>query len=167
MAFVAVDAGSFQQVNEGEEIVFAQVAQHLGGELGDDGVHLGEEVEAGIGDEGVDDAAVFFVTSLTDELESFETGEQASDVGVGGDHPVSDGGAGKALGVGAAEDAQHVVLRGGDIPAPGGVLHGALQAVGGADEVEESLFGGAGEGAILRDLRFEAGQNSPRKGGVS
>lgn len=151
-------AGTLEEIDESAEAVVAKVAEHLLRELGDGLVHFSEESEAGGRDEGEEDAAVLLVALLADELEDFEAGEQTGDVGVGGDHAVADVGAGEAAGVSAAQDAEDVVLGGGDVPLAGAALHGALEAVGGAGEVEESLLGGAAEGALLGDFGFEATQ---------
>lgn len=153
---VAVEAGAFEEVDEGAEVGFSEVAEQLGGELGDGLVHFSEEGEAGGRYRCEDHAAVLLVALLADELEGLEASEEAGDVGIGCDHTVANDGAGKAVGVSAAEDAEDVVLGAGDVPAACAALHGALEAVGGAGDVEESFFGGAAKGALLSDFGLEA-----------
>jgi hypothetical protein len=157
-AVVAVAAGTLEEIDEGAKAVVAKVAEHLLRELGDGLIHFGEKGEAAGGDAGEQHAAVLLVALLMDEFEGLETGEKTGDVGVSGDHAVADDGAGEAAGVGSAKNAEDVVLGGGDVPVAGAALHGALQAVGGAGEVEESLLCGAAEGALLGDFGFQATQ---------
>src|ERR1700677_1556418 len=98
-------------------------------------IHLLEQSQTAFGDLRPDNAPVVTVTLLTHELEGLEAGKQTRDVRVGGDHAVADGGAGEAVGMGAAQDAQNVVLRGGDAPVAGFAMEGAMQAVGGAKQI--------------------------------
>jgi len=123
----------------------------------DDGFHLAQEFEAGLGDVGDDNAAIVAVTALADELEAFESVEQSGDVGFGGDHAVANGGAGQSMGLCATQDAKDVVLRGCNAPVAGAAVELAMQKVGGAHDVEEGLFFRTGEGRCLRDFGLEVG----------
>jgi hypothetical protein len=111
-----------------------------------DFISILEQFEAERGDVCPDDAAVLAIAFLLDELVGFEAGEQAGDVGLGGDHAIADGGAGEAFALGAAKDAEDVVLGGGEAGGLEALLNGALQSVGGAHELEEGFFVGIGGG---------------------
>ena len=117
--FFGRGADELEQADELVDFRSGKVAEELLRNAVDDGVHLSEEVEAGLGDVGDDDAAIAGVAALADELEALESIEQAGDVGLGGDHAVADGGAGQAVGLSSSEDAQDVVLRSGDARAAG------------------------------------------------
>ena len=123
----------------------------------DDGFHLVEEIEAGLGDVSDDDAAIVVVAALADELEALEAIEQAGDVGFRGDHAVADGGAWQAVRLGSAQDAKDVVLGGGEAPSAGAAMEFAMQQVGGAHDVEQGFFFGTGEWKMLRDFGFQVG----------
>ena len=116
------------------------MSEQLGGDAADDGIEGAEQVKAGGGDLGADDAAVAAVAVLEDEAAFFEAGEKTGDVGLCGDHAAADLGAGEASGDGSTKDAEHVVLRGGDAPGAGAVLKGAVGKVGGAHDVEQSFL---------------------------
>jgi hypothetical protein len=160
--FAAVGAGAFQKADEGGELFGRELAEELDGYGLDDGIHLTEQVESGVCDTGPDDASVARVAVLHDELEGLEASEQAGDVGNGGEHAVADGGAGEATGMGAAEDAEDVVLRAGNVPVADAAVEGALEAVCGAEDVEQGLFLGSGEGPLLGNFALEAGHAMTR-----
>src|SRR5229473_5698955 len=60
-------------------------------------------------------AAVLRFTSASDQSSGFQAIEQASGVGIPRDEPATDLAAGQALLSGASQDAQDVVLRGGEV----------------------------------------------------
>ncbi len=78
-------------MDEGGELALLEVSEEFPRKLLDDGVHLGEESQAGRRDLGPDHALVTFVALLFDELEGAEAGEEPGDVGLGGDHAIADG----------------------------------------------------------------------------
>src|SRR6185437_10382760 len=93
-------------------------------------IHFLQQSEPGVGDIGGDDSLVLFLALLSEEMEGLEPSKQARDVWIGRDHAIADARAGQPVRMSPAQDAQHVVLRGGDVPAFRIALHGALKAVG-------------------------------------
>jgi len=69
-----------------------------------------QEIEARRGDAGLDDAAIFGVAGAGDETALFHAVEQAGHVRIVGDHAIPNAAAGEAGGLGAAEDAEDIVL---------------------------------------------------------
>jgi len=98
---------------------------------------------------GPDDAAVVRVALLTEEFLRLESAEQAGDVWFGGNHATADGRTGEAGGSGTAEDAEDVVLRGGQAAGFETLVYGALQVIGRAHECEQGLLLGTGEADCL------------------
>ena len=90
-------------------------------------------------------------------LEALEPRKKPRDVGLGRDHALADGCAGKPVGMRAAKNAQDVVLRCGEAPAADLPLEGALQAIAAAQQVQECLFLGAGESGLLQDFELQVG----------
>ena len=158
----AVGAGALEELCEGGDFIGRELAEELDGYGLDDGIHLAKQVKAGVGDAGPDDAAVARVAVLLNEPEGLESGEQAGDVGDGGEHAVSDGGAGEAVGMRAAEDAEDVVLRAGNVPLADAAVEGALETVGCAEDVEQGLFVRCGEGPFLGNFALETGHGVAR-----
>jgi hypothetical protein len=72
-----------------------------------------QKYEARRGDAGFDDAAVIGLARAGDEAALFHAIEESSHVGVVGDHAFADGAASEAFGLGAAENAEDIVLRAG------------------------------------------------------
>ena len=99
-----------------------------------------QEIETGFGDLRPDHAAVVLVALLANQLVAFRRGEQPRDVGFGCDHAVADGRAGEALRMRAAQDPQHVVLRGSDAPFAGRALDCTFKAIGCPHQVQQRLF---------------------------
>jgi len=77
-----------------------------------------------------DDPAVVRIAPLCEEFLRLEAGEQASNVGHRGDHHVADSRTGEPVGIGAAQDAQCVVLGGGEAEGLETLLKGAMERVG-------------------------------------
>ena len=77
-------------------------------------------------------------------------------VGIPGDEPAADFGAGEAVGTGATQDAQHVVLRLGELVRLEHDRHLAREQVGGADQIEVGLFLAAGKRPPLLRIATEA-----------
>jgi hypothetical protein len=135
LGVAAVAARQFQQYGQAGDLVRGQVAQQLFGKVLNRWIGFSQESEARGGDLCPDHAAVALVALLADELEHLQPGEQAGNIGLGRDHAIADGRAGESLRLGAAQDAQHVILRGRDAPRADLALEGALQAVGRAQQV--------------------------------
>jgi len=91
------------------------------------------------------DSTVVSIAPLAEEFLRFETGEQTGNVGLGSNHHVADGGTGEPVGICAAQNAQSVVLRGGEAKGFEPLLKGSMQTVCGAKNVQQSFFLGTGE----------------------
>ena len=148
----------FEEVDDLVDGGFGHVGELLDVEVVHGGVEVGEEFEAGFGDAGEDDAAVFGVAFSGDEVAGFEAVKEAGDIGVAGDHMFGDDFAGDAVGGGAgvlahaAEDAEDVVLCGGEVVGFEEDFEGAAEVVGGAYDVEVGLLLDAIKGACFVDF---------------
>ena len=120
-------------------LIGAESAQQFQWRLLDDGVERVEEREAARGDARPDDAPVGRITALGDESAGVEAGEQARDIGHGGDHAVADGRAGESLWGCGAENAQNVVLGMGEMEWAQTKLEGAIELIGDAQQAQEQL----------------------------
>jgi len=69
-----------------------------------------QQIESRGRDARFHDAAIVFLTLASDQGAFFHAFEKAGHVGVVGNHAVADVAAGQPFGLGAAEDAEHVVL---------------------------------------------------------
>ena len=148
-------------MNHVVELLLVEVGEQLEGILLDHGVHIGQQCQASRGDVRPDHAPVALVTLLPDEFEGLHACQEASNVGFGRDHPVADRRTRDPLRLRTTEDAEHVVLRGGDAKGPRFALDGALHAVRGAHEVEERFLRRAGKGALLGDFAFQNRHEDP------
>jgi len=148
-------------------LLIVQVSQQFTRNLEDDGIHLSQKGETTRRDVRPDGAAVVFVALLSDEFERLQARQQAGYVGFGGYHSVADGGTREPVRLSGAKNAQHIVLRGCHTPFAGFQMEGAMQAVGGAHQVEKRLLLHAGEGSFLHDFKSQAGHRQfSLRGGV-
>lgn len=148
-------ASGLQQLAQGFQAVCAEVAEDADRAFMNGTVELGEEFQPWFGDAADDDAAVLFGTLARDEAAGVEAVEEAGDVGIAGDHALADFGAGEAVGAGATEDAEDVVLGGGET---GGFEDGGSECcdvLGGAEEVEDDFLLEADEGPGLAEFALE------------
>jgi hypothetical protein len=105
-----------------------------------------EKFEALRSNVGLDDTAIIFLAFTANEAAFFHAIEQAGHVRVMADHAITDGAAGEPPRLGAAEDAQNIVLGAGQA---GGFdeLSGLLaKGVGGLEQSEEEALLGRGGG---------------------
>src|ERR1700678_436366 len=116
LCILAAAAGNLQQADELGQLGPAQVPEELDGQVLNDRVHFFQQLKSSWRDLGPDHTAVVLVALLADKLESLEPGEQAGNIGLGGDHAVADSRTGEAVRLRTAQDAQDVVLGGGDAP---------------------------------------------------
>jgi hypothetical protein len=96
-----------------------------------------------------DDPAIVPVALLAEEFLYLQAAQQAGNIRLGCNHHAADGRAGEPCWLRPAQDAQDVKLRQGE---PGGLqplLHGPMQAVRGAHQVEQRLLVGTGEAVRL------------------
>lgn len=137
-------AGGFQQFAKLLEFVLTQVGKLLAMHGQDGFVEVFEEAEGGVGDGGFDDSAVGGVALAMDEAGFFHAIEEAGDVGVAGDHAGADFVTGEAglvaAGVGTAEDAEDVVLGGGEADGFEEGVHAFGEGFGGTHEVQEDFL---------------------------
>lgn len=117
----------------------------------------GEALEAGGGDPGADDAAVVGLAVALEPALALDAVEQAGDVGLAGDHAFADFAAGEAGGAGAAQDAQDIILGGGDVEGPEEIGEGAIELIGGAEDLEEGLLLRGGDGLAQFEFAGEFG----------
>jgi hypothetical protein len=144
----------FEEPDEFLQIGGAHVAQQACRKVADEWIHFTQQLEARFGDLRPHHSSIFLIAVLPDKFERLEPPQEPRDIRLCGDHAVADGRALQPLGLGSAENAQHVVLRGSDAPLAGLVLKSALEKIGGAHQVEESLFFQAGKRSALLNLVF-------------
>ncbi len=105
----------------------------------------------------MDDAAVVVGAFAGDEAEAFQPVDEAGDAWDFGDKAVGDFETGEWR-VFAAEDAEDVVLGGGQPVLAKEACEAELELVGSAPEVEQGFLLGGGERALLLELASECGQ---------
>ena len=145
MVRLGAAAQQLQQDIELVDLIDGERAKELLRLAINDGVEFLEERETAGGDARPDDAAVCGITTLRDELAQAQTSQQACDIRLCGDHAVADGRAGKTRGRRAAQDAQDVVLRMGELEWPETKLEGSIELVRDAQQTQEQLGLRAGE----------------------
>ena len=89
--------------------------------------------------------AVMQVALLAKEFVRFEPGEQPCDIRLGSNHHAPNGRTGKPFRTRPPQNAQHVELSQGEPGRFEPLLHGAVQAIRRAHEVEQRLLLGTGE----------------------
>ena len=125
------------------ELCLAEVAELTVVHLADGPLKTREQIETGGRDADENLAAVGIFAATADEGAFFEAIEKASEVGVTGDHAAGDFAAEEAVGC-AAEDAEDVVLVGGEVIVFQELVGTAGEQVGGAHEFDEDGFFRAG-----------------------
>jgi len=128
-------AGGLEQGGQGAESPATQVAQLAAMDIADRAVHAGQQPCAVLGDAGQNHAAIWILAAARDELAALQAVKKAGDVRVAGDHAAGDFAAGKALGC-TAQDAENVVLGGGELLGLEQLRDAAGECVGGAQEFE-------------------------------
>jgi len=99
-------------------------------------------------------AAIVLIALLCDQFVRLEPGEHAGDIRLGGNHHASDGRTDEPFGLGAAQDAEDVILGGAQAVGFEPLLKGPVQTVRGAKDGQQRLFLGTGEaGSLLGSLR--------------
>lgn len=138
-------AGREEQPGKLAELSLAEMAELAAVEFADGRAEAREQREARSCNTNKDFAAIGIFTAAADETSFFEAVEKAGDVGVAGDHAAGDLATEQAF-VGAAQDAQDVVLIRGEVvffEEQGGA---AGEQVSGAHEFDENGFLRAGNG---------------------
>jgi len=108
-------------------------------------VQFSQNFQTKISDVGPDHPAVLKVALLAEKRLRLQSGEEPGDIRFGRNHHASDRGTDQAGGSCGSQDSQDIVLRDGESGGLQPLLHCAMQAVGGAHEVEQRLFVGTGE----------------------
>jgi hypothetical protein len=106
-----------------------------------------EKLEALRSNVGFDDTAIIFLAFAANEAAFFHAIEQAGHVRVMADHAVTDGAAGEPRRLGAAEDAQNIVLGAGQAEGLNELFGLLAQGVGGPEQSEEEALLGRGRGS--------------------
>jgi hypothetical protein len=127
------------------EAAEAKVADLAPMEVANGAIEAGEQPESLGSDVDEDATPVGVLAAAGDEAALIEPVEETGDVGVAGDHAGGDLAAEEAVG-GAAQDAEDVVLVGGEVVVFEELRGAAGEQIGGALELdEEGLFGAGGE----------------------
>jgi len=113
------------------ELLFVQIVYRL--------IELLQQFQAFRGDARLDDAPIVFLALARDPSVFLHAVEQASHVGVAGNHALSDAAAKDSVRLRAAEDAQDVVLRAGESGGFEEALGLLRQGVCGFEERDEEL----------------------------
>jgi hypothetical protein len=150
-------AGSVKEVVEGLELGSGEVGEEGFGDFVDAGGYLLEEARAVGGEGDAEDALVRGVGGAVDEAGGFSAFEEAGDVRGFGDEAGGDVALGDAAGAGALDDAEDVVLGGGEGEGAEVLLHAVHEDGGGAGEVEQNLLLEGVEWLGLPDLFLEGG----------
>ena len=129
------------------EAAEAKVADLAPMEVANGAIEAGEQPESLGSDVDEDATPVGVLAAAGDEAALIEPVEETGDVGVAGDHAGGDLAAEEAVG-GAAQDAEDVVLVGGEFLGLEQVCDGAREQVGGALQLEEGELFGEGCGAV-------------------
>ncbi|HXX13480.1 MAG TPA: hypothetical protein VEJ47_01125 [Candidatus Eremiobacteraceae bacterium] len=98
-----------------------------------------QELEAVGGDAGYDDPAVLGLALAGNQLVAFHAIKEAGDIGVMRDHALTDTAAGQAIGLGAAKNAEDVVLGGGKAGSFEELLGSLGERVSGFEDGDEEL----------------------------
>lgn len=137
-------AAFFEQGAECLESGGAEVAELAAVRVLNGSVETGEQGESLQCNAGQDDAAVLILAPAGDEGALFEPVEETGNVGVAGDHSVTDFAAGQAAGLSglarAAEDSEDVVLVRGEVFCLEDLGERTAKHVGGAKQIEVGGF---------------------------
>src|SRR5215468_494191 len=127
------------------ELSFVQIVHRL--------VELLQEIQAFRGDARFDDAAIVFLALTRDPGVFFHAVEQTGHIGIAGNHALGDAATENAVGLGAAENAQNVVLCAGEATGLQEVLGLLGKGVGGLEERNEDL--------VFEKSGFAGGRHRP------
>ena len=153
-----IPAGAVEQIRQLPELFRGKVAQLAAMQFMHGLIQLLQKPQPFGGDASLDHAAVLRLPRAGDQSPRFHAVEQASDVRIARDEPAANLAAGQAFFSGASQDAQDVVLRGGEAVGLDQGLGAAGQGVGGAQEADED----AGFQAGLRiAFRFGGSLHEP------
>jgi len=133
-------AAGVKKLVEGAQLFFCEVWEEIGGHGFDLGGDLLQETGAGGCKLDADDAAVFGAWASADEAGGFGALEQAGDVGGFSDEADGDVALRDAVGAGAGDDAEHVVLRRGEAELAEMLLQAVVEDGGRAGDVEQDLL---------------------------
>lgn len=122
------------------------------------GLEAGEKLEAGRGDACEDHPAVARVARPGDEAAGLETVEKTGHIRVVGDHASRNLAAGQTGGLGAAENAQNIVLAGGEAMGLESEGETAQNGIRGPHEID----GGLGREGRERARLFDLGEDASR-----
>ena len=116
------------------ELLFMQIMNRL--------IELLQQFQAFRGDTRLDYASIVFLALTRDPAVLFYAVEQASHIRIARNHTFSDTATENAVRLGAAEDAQNVILRAGEACGLEEALSLLGQGVGGSEERDEELVFG-------------------------
>jgi hypothetical protein len=131
-------------------VVIAETAEDGAGPRLNFGAHGVQQLDTFGGDVGDGLALVFVAARAADELARLQAIDEPSDIGGAVQHAAGDLASRMALGVNAAEDAQHVILRPRNFVLGAKVIHKFVQCGGSDQNAEQRLLRGAGELVLLQ-----------------